>query len=179
MTDDEKGAEILEDEAGTEPERAARLVQALRDAYAKEGLGILLGTWPVSGGVVDQRVARLDALIGGLDEDEPPPTPYELGAMFRITPSQARSLLNTYQARYASKIRDRMKAKVATAEVSVSGDSYAFQFTDKATFDFAADLLRRKGFARGLETDSVKLTLKVPTKTKTSKDEDARKVLKG
>lgn len=72
-----------------------------------------------------------------------------------------------------------MRAKIAAAVYKTSGDNYEIEFSDKPALDFAADLLRRQGLARGLEVDAVKLTVRVPADLTDANGQDAKKLLKG
>lgn len=170
--------DVLAEEAGVSTPRAKELVEALQTAHANEGIGILIGTWPVSGSVVDQRVARLDALIDALPATAITPTNYEVGVLFRITPSQGQTLLRVYQARHGIKIRNRMLARIAEIPMKTSGTNKVAQFSDSATLDFAVDLLRRNGFEKGLEPNHTDLTLTLPADSANADGESPKKFFK-
>ena len=174
----DQAVEVLANEAGVTPARAKQLVAALQTAHAKEAIGILIGDWPVSGSVVDQRVARLDALIDALPPTAITLTQYEVGVLFRITPSQAQNLLRVYQARHGTKARKRMLTRVAEIPLKTSGTNKLAQFDDSQTLNFAIDLLRRNGFEKGLEPDHVKLTLTFPTDSTNADGETPKKFFK-
>ena len=139
QTDEQRAVALLASEAGTPAARGNALVKALKAAFAAEALGIMLGMQAAGGTAVDQRVARLDAIVGALAPTEYVPSAYELGAMLAITPGQARTVLNTYRARFPDKLRDRMKDRIAKVTPSASGSQWVFQFDDVPTLDYAAD----------------------------------------
>ena len=119
----EAAAKALVADAGCVPDRARALVDAFAEVVAQEALAVIAGTAEVPTGVIDARVARLRRLVDALPEEERFPDAYELGAIFKITESQARSVIRTYQARYPSAYRGRVEAAVksATAEAKTIG----------------------------------------------------------
>jgi hypothetical protein len=162
----EAAAKALVADAGCLPDRARALVDAFAEVVAQEALAIIAGTAEVATGVLDPRIARLRRLVDALPKEEPFPDAYELGAIFKITESQARNVIRTYQARYPSAYRGRVEAgvKSATAEAkSVRGrDVWVIEFDDPDTLDYAYDLLKRRGLTRGLERDRPAQALTVP-----------------
>src|SRR5262245_56371427 len=112
MTVRDDAIQALMDDAGCDQARATALVGAVAEAAQAEALGVVAGADPVSGSMVDTRVARLKRIMDALNAADPPPSPYEVGAIFRITPSQGRTLLNTYQARFSKDFRGRMEERV-------------------------------------------------------------------
>lgn len=178
LTESEKAAvKALEDDAGCITERAEVLVRAVARAAADESLGILAGDMQVYGSAVDARVARLDGIIDVLGESESLPTIYEVGAIFRIKPQQAASVLRTYEARFSNKYRKRMTTvleticwtKVAHNKI----DCYKMVFTDSAVLDYAVELLRRHGLARGITIERSNLELYVWRDARTRDNTDA------
>src|SRR5262249_18545854 len=123
------------------------------------------GSAPVYGGAVDLRVARLQRLIAALAATEPMPTPYEVGVIFRITPSQARGALRTYEARFSREHRARMGAALkdspGDARTVEKKKVWVFEFTDPAVLDYAVDALRRRGLVRTVAVDRTTLKLTV------------------
>jgi hypothetical protein len=98
---------------------------------------------------------------------------YEAGAVFRITPSQGRTLLRTYQARYARDYRVRMAAAVRTVAEGAKAKGlkpsrYEFDFADAGTLEYAVDRLRRHRFERSLTIDRPALMVRVDTSVKVS-----------
>lgn len=160
-------AQALKDDAGCTAQRADELVEAVAQAAAEEALAIVAGSAEVTASITDTRLARLRRILDALGKTAPAPTSYEVGAIFRITPTQGRTLLRTYQARYSSDFRSRMQSgiKAAAAKGKKTGGlgsaKFAFEFPDAATLEYASDRLRRQGFERGLSVDREKLTLKV------------------
>src|SRR5919204_6253828 len=114
----EVAAKALVADAGCLPDRARALVDAFAEVVAHEALEVIAGSAEVATGVVDARVARLRRLVDALPKGERLPDAYELGAIFKITESQARNVIRTYQARYPSAYRGRVESgvKSATAE---------------------------------------------------------------
>ena len=144
----EAAAKALVADAGCLPDRARALVDAFAEVVAQEALAIIAGTAEVATGVLDPRIARLRRLVDALPKEEPFPDAYELGAIFKITESQARNVIRTYQARYPSAYRGR--------------DVWVIEFDDPDTLDYAYDLLKRRGLTRGLERDRPAQALTVP-----------------
>lgn len=164
---------LLRTEAGTRETRGAALIRALRAAFADEAIGTMLETWPAGGTVVDQRVARFDAIVGHLDAQHGVPTRFELGVMLRITPAQAGNVIRTYQARHPARLRQRMMKRITsiTPKAIEGGKKYSFQFEDEPTLSYAAESLRRQGLSRGMKIDDVELTLVIDQKLKVGGEE--------
>jgi hypothetical protein len=131
---------------------------------------------------VDARVARLQRLIGALPTGEPLPSPYEVGVIFRITTPQARNILRTYEARFSRAHRERMGSALAAVEAeAVTKDGTAvwkFAFADPAVLDYAVELLRRRGMARGVTPDRRELELFVDREARDRHDKDAAQALR-
>jgi hypothetical protein len=177
----EAAAQALVADAGCLPERARALVDAFAEVVAQEALAIIAGTTEVATGVLDARVARLRRLVEALPKAERFPDAYELGAIFKITESQARNVIRTYQARYPSAYRGRVESgvKSATAEAkTIRGrDVWLISFDDPDTLDYAYDLLKRRGLTRGLERDRPAQTLTVPRDQTARSGKDAIEIL--
>jgi hypothetical protein len=165
--------QALIDDAGSSGDRARAIVEAVARAAVQDALATTAGSEPVYGSVVDARLARLRRIIDELGDQVSLLTSYEAGAVFRITPSQARTLLRTYQARYAREYRARMAgtvravAKKAKAK-GLKPSRYEFVFADAGTLEYAADRLRRHGFERSLTVDRPALTVRIETSVKVS-----------
>lgn len=161
----EAAAEALAGDAGCLPERAKMLVDAYATVAAQEAVSVIAGEAEVASGVLDARVARLSRLVDALPDDERFPDAYELGAIFKITVSQARSLIRTYQARYSSAYRTRLDAAVKKAHPNAQqiGERavWAIEFDDPDSLDYAYDRLRRRGLTKDLERDVAAQTLTV------------------
>jgi hypothetical protein len=168
-------------DAGSTPERARSLVEAFAAVVAQEALAVIAGTTDVATGVLDARVARLRRLVDALPNDERFPSAYELGAIFKVTESQARNVIRTYQARYPRAYRSRLEAgiKAATAEAkTINGrDVWVIEFDDPDTLDHAYDLLRRRGLTKGLERDRSLQSLTVPRDQKDRNGKGAVQIL--
>lgn len=159
-------------DAGCLPERALSLVDAVAEVAAAESLAIVAGTATVSAAFSDNRVTRLKATIDALPLKEAFPNSFEVGVIFRITPTQAGNLIRTYQARHSEAYRERMDAQikigVAKKKVKVKKGKgggevwvWIFQFGDPALLDYAYDKLRRRGLSQSVARDPVDLTLTV------------------
>jgi hypothetical protein len=174
-------AKALVADAGCLPDRAGALVDAFAAVVAQEALDVIAGAADVATGVLDARVARLRRLVDALPKDEPFPSVYELGAIFKITDSQARNLVRTYKARYPGAYRARLEAGVkgTTAEAKTVGgrDVWVIDFSDPDALDYAYDLLRRRGLTRGLERDRSAQTLTVPRDQKDRSGKSAVEIL--
>lgn len=109
---------------------------------ANEALEVVAGRAQSFGSAVDRRVATLDRPVGELAPNESIPTEYEVGAIFQITPTQARNVLRTYQARFSEHYRDRLQSalgKVNAKSVRQSGTNvYVFPFDDPAVLQYAS-----------------------------------------
>jgi hypothetical protein len=181
------------EDAGSSSTRAATVVEAVAQVSAQEGLAIVGGEQDVFGSLVDTRLARLRKLLEALPANDPPLDPYEVGVIFRITPSQARALLRTYRARFSAEYASRMKDRIAAVarkpteggggKSSVPGQlpkpkTWVFQFDDSPTLDYAEDQLRRHGFSRSLSPDRTNLTISVEQDVKNGDGQDAVNFLK-
>jgi hypothetical protein len=165
--------QALVDDAGSDRARAQAIVEAVAKAAVQDALATTAGTEPVYGSVVDGRLARLRRIIDELGDQASVLTAYEAGAVFRITPTQGRTLLRTYQARYARDYRARMAGTVrAVAQRAkakgLKPSRYEFEFADAGTLEYAADRLRRHGFERSLTIDRPALTVRIDTGVKVS-----------
>jgi hypothetical protein len=164
--DKEAAANALVADAGCLPDRARALVDAYAAVAAHEAIAVIAGTAEVASGVLDARVARLRRLVDALPKSERFPDAYDLGAIFKITVSQARTVVRTYQARYSSAYRARfaagMKNAVAEAKSIGGRNVWVIEFDDPDTLDYAYDLLKRRGLTKGLDRDRARQTLTVP-----------------
>jgi hypothetical protein len=185
-------AALVED-AGASSARADTLVEVVAEVAAAEGLAIVGGDQDVFGSIVDTRLARLRKLLSALPGGEPLPDPYEVGVIFRITPSQARSLLRTYRARFSGDYARRMNGRIAAAaedpdeggggKSNVPGqetapETWVFSFGDLPTLEYAEDQLRRHGFSRSLTPDRTGLKLSVEKSVKNADGKDAVQYLR-
>jgi hypothetical protein len=172
----------LRADAGCEEARAKALVKAIGEAAREEALELVAGSTQPFSGVLDRRVATLERVIRLLDEGERLPSDYEVGAIFRITPTQGRNVLRTYQARFSESYRNRLQG--ALGEVDVQSklvekvQSYVAEFTDPALLEFAVEKLRRRGLTRSVTVDRVKLRLVVARDQRDRFDKDAKQALR-
>jgi hypothetical protein len=155
----------LEEDAGCEPERARSLVKAVGAAAAAEAMELIAGQTQVLGSALDRRVAALERVIRALPVSERLPNRYEVGAIFRITPSQGANVLRTYQARYSDSYRARFVSAVAAVkpkpEQRAGTNVFVFEFSDPALLEYAVERLRRRGLTRSVSIDKTKLELVV------------------
>jgi hypothetical protein len=155
----------LQEDGGCTEDRARALVAAVRTAAADEALAIVAGDEQPVGSAVDRRVATLHRIVAALPDGEPLPNSYELGVIFRITPSQGRSVLRTYQARFSKSYRGRLesalKALQPTKKAIGGTNVFVFSVDDPALLDHAVDFLRRRGLTRSVTVDRTLLTLTV------------------
>jgi len=176
-----EAAQALIEDAGCLEERAEQLVTAVATVAAQEALAIIAGTATVSGSIVDTRVARLKQIIEALPKNAPFPDPYEVSVMFRITPSQARTLINTYQARYTADYRDRIKELVQAAEAEATQKDkrnvWVIDFSDPAALDYSFETLKRRGLSKTLERDRTAMTITVDRDQKDRHGKNAVEVL--
>lgn len=171
----------LVDDAGSTPARAEAVVEAVASAAAHDALATTAGSEPVYGSIVDARLASLRRIIEQLGDRASPLSAYEAATVFRITPNQGRTLLRTYQARYAKDYRARMSK--AVQKVAKGGRKkgakptrYDFAFEDAGTLEYAVERMRRHGFERSLTVDRVALVVSVDESMKVS-GQDARDFL--
>jgi hypothetical protein len=176
-----EAAQALIDDAGCREERAAELVQAVASVAAEEALMTVAGTTPVSGSIVDTRVARLRRIIEALPEGSAFPNGYEVGVIFRITTTQARSLINTYQARYSADYRAHMERLVRTAKAEPKAkqgrELWVIDFSDPAALEYAYEALKARGLSKTLERDRTAMTLTVDRAQKDRHGKNAVEVL--
>jgi hypothetical protein len=140
-------------------------VKAVSAAAATEALDVVAGSAQSFGSAVDRRVAALDRLITEMDAKESLPTVYEVGVIFRITPSQARNVLRTYQARFSERYRGRLQDALNAVKAQTKQRDgvgvFVFDFDDPAVLDFAVERLRRRGLTRSVTVDRTKLQIEV------------------
>ena len=155
----------LEEDAGCEAKRARDLVAAVSAAAAAEARELIAGRTQAVGSALDRRVATLERVIRALPASERLPNRYEVGAIFRITPTQGANVLRTYQARYSEAYRERFASAVAALKPSLEQRSgtnvFVFAFNDPAVLDYAVERLRRRGLTRSVVIDQTNLELVV------------------
>jgi hypothetical protein len=182
QADKEAAAKALQDDAGCLPDRARTLVDAYALVVAQEAVAVIAGTADIGSSVLDTRVSRLRRLVDALPKKERFPDVYELGAIFKITVSQARNVIRTYQARHPSAYRARLEAGVHTAVAKAERigkrDVWVVEFDDPDALDYAYDLLRRQGLMKGLERDRSAQRLVVPRDVTGRGGEDAVAILR-
>lgn len=174
-------AEALVADGGCADDRARTLVAAVEEMGRSEALETVAGTANVSGSIVDTRVERLRKIIGALGDDDDLPNAYEVSTVFRVTPSQARTILRTYEVRHSSDVRARMTrlVKAATAEeLSVKDVKvWRIDFDDPAVMEYAYETLRRRGLSKSVERDTAKLQLTVERDLKDRRGQTAKEIL--
>ena len=176
-----KAAQALVDDAGCLEERAEELVKTVAQVAAAEAVATIAGQATVSGSMIDTRVARLKQLIEALPKGSPFPNPYELSGIFRITTSQAGSLIKTYQARYSAEYRARVAqlVKAAEAEPMIKDKKkvWVIDFNDPVALEYAYELLKRQGLSKSVERDRTGLTITVERDRKDRHGKNAIQVL--
>jgi hypothetical protein len=179
--DKDAAVKALVADAGSLPDRAQALVDAYATVVAQEAIGVIAGTVEVGSSVLDTRVSRLRRLVDALSKSERFPDAYELGAIFKITVSQARNVIRTYQARYPSSYRTRLETSVknalATAKRIGDRDVWVIEFDDPDTLDYAQDVLNRQGLTKGLERDRAGQRLVAPRDATGRSGENAVSIL--
>jgi hypothetical protein len=179
--DQRAAAEALVADAGCGEDRARELVTAVEAMGRADALETVAGTANVSGSIVDTRVERLRKLLVSLGPRAELPNAYEVSAIFRITPSQARALLRTYEVRHSSDVRDRMDALVKAAtgtELNVKDVKvWRVDFDDPAVMEYAYEKLRRRGLSKSVDRDTAKLQLTVERARKDRHGLDAKQIL--
>lgn len=155
----------LKSDAGCEEERAQKLVEAVGKAAADEALEVVAGTAQPFGGALDRRVAALDRIIRALEAAQRLPSEFEVGAIFRITPTQGRNVLRTYQARFSEGYRGRLQGTLEGIEVKSklieNTKVFVVDFDDPAVLEYAVEKLRRRGLTRSVTVDRTKLEIVV------------------
>lgn len=175
--------QALTEDAGCTAGRAGALVEAVARAAVEEALAVVAGDEQVTGSVVEARLTRLRRILDALGKSAAPLSRYEAGAIFRIPPTQAGTLLRTYQARYSKDFRERMTAAVkasanAAKKKGIGAKArYEFQFSNAATLEYAVDRLRRHGYERTLSVDREELVLRIDPAVKVGQ-QDAKQFLK-
>lgn len=169
-------------DAGCEEARAQILVEAIGDAAASEALEVVAGSTQPYSGALDRRVASLERIIRALDVKERLPSDYEVGVIFRITPTQGRNVLRTYQARFSEDYRKLLQSVLNTVEVKSKlldkKPVYVADFEDPAVLEFALEKLRRRGLTRTVTVDRTTLELVVSRDQKDRLGKDAKDAIK-
>jgi hypothetical protein len=177
---EEKAVEALVEFGGCSKERAKQLVAAWKEVFSIEALGIVAGTERVTTSVTDQRVERTKLLVNLLKE-APLPNSYELGVLLRVTPTQARTVLRNWRARYPDHYEDHMRVLAAKGKKGTGGVSgkptWVVEYEDYEVLEYAVERLRRRGLQQGLKADPGDLRLTIPKSTKAADGSDALKVL--
>lgn len=177
---EEKAIEALREVGGCSQERAERLLAAWKEAGATEAVGIVAGALRVSSSVTDQRVERVELLVDELEE-EPLPNRYELGALLRVTSTQARTVLRNWQARYSDHYENYMGTLAAEGDAGTGGTeevpTHFVTYKNSDVLEYAVDCLRRNGLQRGLKVDRSALTLEIPQTVADAEGRDALAVL--
>lgn len=177
---EDKAVKALVNFGGCAEARAKQLLDAWKKVFAAEAVGIVAGTEKVTTSVTDQRVERVKLLVDQL-QDDPLPNPYELGVLLRVTPTQARTVLRNWRARYPDHYEEQMALLAAAGKKGSGGDTdnptWVIRYEDYGVLEYAVDRLRRSGLQQGLRSDSGDLKLSIPKKTKTKDNKDALKIL--
>lgn len=110
------------------------------------------------------------------------PSDYEVGVIFRITPTQGRNVLRTYQARFSEDHRKRLQSVLNTVEVKSKlldkKPVYIAGFEDPAVLEFALEKLRRRGLTRTVTVDRTTLELVVSRDQRDRLGKDAKDAIK-
>lgn len=177
---EQKAIDNLVDFSGCTKERAQQLIAAMRKAAAKEALGVVAGTERVSTTITDQRVERVKGLVDALGTADLP-NQYELSALLRVPPTQARAVLRNWRARYPDHYEVSMKKLAAKGENETGGNekhpTYVVSYKNSDVLEYAVDCLRRKGLQQGLKVDRSALTIEIPEATTDAKGKGALAVL--
>jgi hypothetical protein len=178
---EEKAINALVNFGGCSKVRAERLLEAWQKVFAAEALGVVAGVEKVTTSVTDLRVERVKLLVDELDENSPLPNEYELGVLMRVPPSQARTALRNWRARYPDHYEDHMKVLAASGDPDSGGTdedpTHLIAYRGSDVLEYAVDCLRRKGLQRGLKVDKSALSLEIPETTVDADGNDALKVL--
>jgi|GEM_PF-7101569 len=177
---EEKATKALVNFGGCSEKRARQLLDAWKKVFETEAVGIVAGEERITTSVVDLRVERVKLLVDQL-KDDPLPNPYELGVLLRVTPTQARTVLRNWRARYPDHYEEHMTLLAAKGKKSTGGDTgkptWVVEYDDYEVLEYAVDRLRRFRLQQGLRSDSGDVKLSIPKSTKTADGKDALKIL--
>ena len=184
---DQRAIEALVTYARVDAARAKVLIDATQAVAAGEALEIVTGEATVYGSLTDTRVERLRRIVLQLGEQAAEaavevPTAYELAALWRITESQARSVLRTWRARHPELYEGRMTAALTKGAAEPGGGegdlkTWVVSYEDPEVLGYAESRARRSGPSKGLKIDRSALTIEAPQKTKSHAGEDLKQVL--
>jgi len=135
-------------------EEAAELVDAVREAAADEAVDAIAEPNPAPTGLADIRAARMVRICNHL---HPPRLlrPVEVGVIFRVQPTMARSVINRVRAAYPQ-LADEWTRELISAQANAPEDistddlpdHWRVVFNDPVVIDYAYDLLDREGMTR-------------------------------
>jgi len=159
-----KAAEkTLQDYAGIDAGEAKALVEAVVAAAEEETLELIAGSAPVPTNMGDARALRLRYISQARKQSL---SQREVEVLFRLSGSQAASTIARMQATYAQDVDELIKVRLATSatvkKTGAAGDlRYSVHFDDNATFEYADQLLRRKGLGHDVRRKA-RQTLDMP-----------------
>jgi hypothetical protein len=184
---DQRAIDALVTYARVARPRAEALIEAAKAVAADEVLEVVTGEATVYGSMTDTRVERLRRIVLRLSEQTKEaavevPTAYELATLWRITDSQARTVLRTWRARHPELYEERMAAAVANGTAEPGGGegdrrTWVISYEDPDVLAYAENRARRSGLSKGLKVDRSALTIEAPQKTKSHANEDLKQVL--
>lgn len=184
---DQRALDAVVRYAGVGKARAKTLVDAIKAVASEEALQTVTGEGTVYGSLADTRVERLRRIVQHLEREvaQAPvemPTPYELAALWRITESQARSLLRTWRARHPEVYEQSMGAAVARGKSEAGGGegprkTWVVSYEDPDVLGYAETLARRSGLSKGLKVDRSALTIEAPQDVKSHVNQNLKEVL--
>jgi cation transport regulator ChaC len=182
MTIEDEAKAALEGDAGCSDSRAVALVKAVGEAVAEEALEVVAGSAQAFGSALDRRVATLARIVEKLPGEEPLPSYYEVGVIFRITPAQGRNVLRIYQARFSKRYRAHLQQGLdeveAKRERHADTNVFVFDFDDPALLEYAVEKLSRRGLTRSVTVDKTKLQIVVDRGERDRLGKDAATALK-
>lgn len=146
--------DLFREMAGSDDERAAKLVKAVVSAGSKQALDTIIGSGPIPSNLTNARAEYLHVVtvLFGLTL-----TVDEVEVIFRCTKASAKLVISTMNATYASSIHDlRLEEMRAGAKPTQGGDiesglTWRVCFESEAAFETAVneiDKMRRRSDVR-------------------------------
>ena len=157
----------LREYAGISASAAKELVEAVVTAAGEEALELIAGSAPVPTNMSDARALRLRYIATARKRSL---SQREVGVIFRLGTTQAAAAIERMQATYPQEVDDLFKARLASAaSVEETGSAgayrYSVHFDDKASFEYAHQLLQRKHLDHDVRRKANQ-TLDMPAKIK-------------